>query len=89
MCHLGVGIWCFDANMLDTHLVYSENQHHHHLANLCFGRADNKTIYITESLPGDILTARMPLARARFVEMYLADIARWKRIIPAAGIKLE
>ena len=30
-----------------------------------------------------------PLARARFVEMYLADIARWKRIIPAAGIKLE
>ena len=30
-----------------------------------------------------------PLVRARFVEMYLADIARWKRIIPAAGIKLE
>ena len=30
-----------------------------------------------------------PLARARFVEMYQADIARWKRIIPAAGIKLE
>lgn len=30
-----------------------------------------------------------PLARTRFGEMYLADIARWKRIIPAAGIKLE
>ena len=30
-----------------------------------------------------------PVARARFVEMFLADIGRWKRIIPAAGIKLE
>ena len=30
-----------------------------------------------------------PLARPRFSAMYLADIARWKRIIPAAGIKLE
>ena len=30
-----------------------------------------------------------PLGQARFVEMYLADIARWKRIIPQAGIKLE
>jgi tripartite-type tricarboxylate transporter receptor subunit TctC len=30
-----------------------------------------------------------PLPRDRFTSMYLADIARWKRIIPAAGIKLE
>lgn len=30
-----------------------------------------------------------PLARGRFSEMYLADIARWKRIISGAGIKLE
>ena len=30
-----------------------------------------------------------PLNRARFTELYLNDIARWKRIIPAAGIKLE
>jgi tripartite-type tricarboxylate transporter receptor subunit TctC len=30
-----------------------------------------------------------PLARGRFAEMYLADIARWKRIISSAGIKLE
>ena len=30
-----------------------------------------------------------PLPRSKFVDMYLADIARWKRIIPAAGIKLE
>jgi tripartite-type tricarboxylate transporter receptor subunit TctC len=30
-----------------------------------------------------------PLARAGFSDMYLADIARWKRIISAACIKLE
>ena len=30
-----------------------------------------------------------PLARGRFSEMYLADIARWRRIISGAGIKLE
>ena len=30
-----------------------------------------------------------PLERGRFSEMYLADIARWRRIITAAGIKLE
>jgi tripartite-type tricarboxylate transporter receptor subunit TctC len=30
-----------------------------------------------------------PLNRKNFTEMYLNDIARWKRIIPAANIKLE
>jgi tripartite-type tricarboxylate transporter receptor subunit TctC len=30
-----------------------------------------------------------PLSHTRFTDMYLADIARWKRIIPAANIKLE
>ena len=61
VCHLGVGIWRFDSNMLPTHLVYSENPHHHHLANLCFG-GDGKDLYITESMSGDILKARMPVA---------------------------
>ena len=55
----------FDRNMLPTHLVYSENKHHHHLANLCFGGEDGKTVFITESLSGDILTARMPVAGKR------------------------
>ena len=32
------------------------------LANLAFGGADRKTIYITESLSGDILMAKMPVA---------------------------
>jgi gluconolactonase len=65
VCHLGVGIWRFDANMLPTHLIYSENPHHHHLANLCFGGPDFKTVYITESLSGDILVAQLPVAGKR------------------------
>jgi gluconolactonase len=62
VCHLGIGIWRFDNNMLPTHLIYSENPHHHHLANMCFGGADGKDLYITESLSGDILKARLPVA---------------------------
>jgi gluconolactonase len=65
VCHLGVGIWRFDANMLPTHLIYSENPHHHHLANLCFGGPDLKTVYITESLSGDIVVAQLAVAGKR------------------------
>jgi len=62
VCHLGVGIWRFDANMLPTHLVHSDGPHHHHLDNVAFGGPDLKTIYITEALSGDVLMARMPVA---------------------------
>ena len=62
VCHLGVGVWRFDSNMLPTHLVYSDDPKHHHLANIAFGGADRKTLYITESLSGDILVAQMPVA---------------------------
>jgi gluconolactonase len=62
ICHLGVGVWRFDANMLPTHLVHSDGPHHHHLDNCAFGGPDRKTLYITEALSGDILTARMPVA---------------------------
>ncbi len=62
VCHLGVGIWRFNANMLPTHLVYSDDPRHHHLANLAFGGQDYKTIYITDSLSGDVLNAEMPVA---------------------------
>jgi tripartite-type tricarboxylate transporter receptor subunit TctC len=30
-----------------------------------------------------------PLGRAQFARMYVDDVARWKKVIPAAGIKLE
>jgi gluconolactonase len=62
VCQLGVGIWRFDANMLPTHLVHSKDAHHQHLTNLAFGGPDHQTIYITESLSGDILMAHLPVA---------------------------
>jgi gluconolactonase len=65
VCHLGVGIWRFDANMLPTHLVHSDGPHHHHLDNCAFGGPDLKTLYITEALSGDILVAKMPVAGKR------------------------
>ena len=60
VCHLGVGVWRFDANCLPTHLVHPDG--HRLLTNIAFGGADRKTLYITDSLNGEILTARMPVA---------------------------
>ena len=62
VCHLGVGVWRFDANMLPTHLVHSDGPHHHHLDNCAFGGPDLKALYITEALSGDVLMAKMPVA---------------------------
>src|SRR5262249_2577012 len=62
VCHLGTGVWRFDANMLPTHLVYSERHRPSHLANLAFGGSDYKTIYIAEAHSGDILRAELPFA---------------------------
>jgi gluconolactonase len=60
VCHLGVGIWRFDANCLPTHLVHAEG--HRLMTNIAFGGADRRTLYATDSLNGEILTARMPVA---------------------------
>jgi gluconolactonase len=60
VCHLGVGVWRFDANGLPTHLVHADG--HRLLTNVAFGGLDRKTLYITDSLNGEILTARMPVA---------------------------
>jgi gluconolactonase len=60
VCHLGVGVWRFDNNMLPTHLIYSENKHHHHLANIACS-PDGQDLYITESMSGDILKAKLPV----------------------------
>lgn len=65
VCHLGVGVWRFDANMLPTHLICSDDPHHHHLDNCAFGGPDLKTLYITEALSGDVLVAKMPVAGKR------------------------
>jgi gluconolactonase len=48
--------------MLPTHLICSDDHRHHHLANIAFGGDDMRTLYITESMSGDILRARLPVA---------------------------
>ena len=60
VCHLGVGVWRFDANGLPTHLVHADG--HRLLTNVAFGGPDRKTLYITDSANGEILTAPMPVA---------------------------
>src|SRR5437868_2073995 len=62
VCHLGVGIWRFDANMLPTHLVVAGKAaatHHRLMTNIAFRR---KRLYITDSLNGEILVADLPVA---------------------------
>jgi gluconolactonase len=58
VCHLGVGIWRFDSNCLPTHLVHAGNDHRL-MTNIAFR---GKTIYITDSINGEILRADMPVA---------------------------
>jgi gluconolactonase len=59
VCHLGIGVWRFDANCLPTHLVHADG--HRLLTNVAFGGADRRTLYITDSLNGEIVTARLPV----------------------------
>jgi len=61
VCHLGVGIWRFDANMLPTHLVHAGKQHRL-MTNIAF---QGKKLYVTDSLNGEILVAEMPVAGKR------------------------
>jgi gluconolactonase len=60
VCHLGIGVWRFDANALPTHLVHADG--HRLLTNVAFGGPDRRTVYLTDSLNGEILTARLPVA---------------------------
>ena len=61
VCHLGVGIWRFDDNGLPTHLIHSGDAHRL-MTNIAFGGPDNKTLYITDSLNGNIMSADFPIA---------------------------
>ena len=65
VCHLGVGVWRFDANFLPTHLVHAGSQHRL-MTNIAFR---GKTLYITDSLNGEILTAEMPIAGKKLFSM--------------------
>ena len=59
VCHLSVGIWRFDDNFLPTHLVAAKVGEHRLMTNIAFR---GRTLYITDSANGAILTATMPYA---------------------------
>jgi len=59
VCHLGTGIWRFDANGMPTHFI--EPCVGHHMTNLAFGGPDNRHLFITESDTGSILRAEAPV----------------------------
>jgi len=61
VCHLGVGIWRFDSNCLPTHLAHA-GKHHRLMTNIAFGGPHRRTLYITDSLNGELLTAELPVA---------------------------
>jgi gluconolactonase len=65
VCHLGVGIWRFDSNCLPTHLVHA-GKDHRLMTNIAF---QDKRLYITDSLNGEILTADMPIAGKKLFSM--------------------
>jgi gluconolactonase len=65
VCHLGVGIWRFDRNCLPTHLVHA-GEEHRLMTNIAF---QGKTLYITDSANGEILTAEMPFAGKKMFSM--------------------
>jgi gluconolactonase len=59
VCHLGIGVWRFDANGIPTHLI--EACVGHHMTNLAFGGPDNRQLFITESDTGSILRCDAPV----------------------------
>ena len=65
VCHLGVGIWRFDSNCLPTHLVHA-GKAHRLMTNIAFR---GRTLYITDSANGEILTAEMPVAGKKMFSM--------------------
>jgi gluconolactonase len=62
VCHLGVGVWRFDANMLPTHLIAPPAPRHRHMANIAFGGAGRRDLYIVDSMSGDVLKAQLGVA---------------------------
>src|SRR3954468_14872641 len=61
VCHLGVGVWRFDSNCLPTRLAHA-GKSHRPKTNIPFGGPERRTLHITDSLNGEIVTADMPAA---------------------------
>jgi gluconolactonase len=60
--HIGIGVWRFDADFLPTHLI--RGPQHSFLTNIAFG-PDLKTLYMTDSLNGNIYRAEIPFPGKR------------------------
>jgi gluconolactonase len=60
VCHLGTGVWRFDAKGMPTHIV--EGPEASFMTNVAFGGPGNRHIFITDSETGSILRAEMPAA---------------------------
>jgi sugar lactone lactonase YvrE len=56
----GIGVWGFEANGLAPHLAQADG--HGRLTNIAFGGPGRKTLSITESANGDLLTGQAPVA---------------------------
>jgi gluconolactonase len=65
VCHLGVGVWRFDANCLPTHLVHAGSAHRL-MTNIAFR---GRMLYITDSANGEIVCAEMPVAGKKMFSM--------------------
>lgn len=65
VCHLGVGVWRFDANCLPTHLLHA-GAAHRLMTNIAF---QGRTLYITDSANGEIVRAEMPVAGKKMFSM--------------------
>jgi gluconolactonase len=63
VCHLGTGVWRFDAKGMPTHIV--EGPETSFMTNVAFGGAGNKQLFITDSESGSILRAELPVAGRR------------------------
>jgi gluconolactonase len=58
VCHLGVGVWRFDANCLPTHLVHADG--HRLLTNVAFGGPDLRTLFFTANTSVYTLRTKVP-----------------------------
>lgn len=60
VCHLGVGVWRFDSDMLPTHLAHAGKKRRL-MTNIAFAGPGRKRLYITDSANGEVLVAEMPV----------------------------
>lgn len=64
MAHIGIGaVWLFSAR--GEPMLRVQSKFGHHTTNVAYGGADRRTLYITESETGTILTAPMPVPGRR------------------------